>query len=160
LDEKLVLNKNLIHFFKVEVPRDDAIKKLASLLNLNGFVKETFSKAVIDREKVFPTGLPTKPVGIAIPHTDAEHVNNGAMAVGILKSPVEFIEMGTVDTSVKVSIISMLAISNPDTLIKVLMKLAGSFQDEQFLMGLSTAKSAEKVLELYRKVIPDVVDFD
>ena len=67
--------------------------------------------------------------------------------------------MGTVDSPVEISIISMLAISNPDMLITVLMKLASSFQDEQFLLGLSSAKTADEVLGHYRRIIPDVVDF-
>ena len=159
MEEKLKLNKDLVYFFDASIERDDAIRKLASLLETNGFAKETFTQAVIEREKVFPTGLPTKPIGIAIPHTDAEHVHKGAMAVGILQSPVEFIEMGTVDSPVEISIISMLAISNPDMLITVLMKLANSFQDEQFLLGLSSAKTADEVLGHYRRIIPDVVDF-
>lgn len=159
MEEKLTLNKDLVHFFNASIDRDDAIKKLASLLEVNGFVKESFTKAVIDREKIFPTGLPTQPIGIAIPHTDAEHVNNGAMAIGILKSPVKFVEMGTVDSTVEVSIISMLAISNPDVLISVLMKLAGSFQDEKFLIGLKSAKDADEVLDHYKRVIPDLVVF-
>ncbi len=160
MEEKLTLNKDLVYFFKASVERDDAIKKLASLLEEQGFVKKSFTKAVIEREKVFPTGLPTKPIGIAIPHTDAEHVNKGAMAVGILRSPVEFIEMGSLDLTVKVSIISMLAISNPDILIAVLMKLAGSFQDEGFLMSLKSAQDADEVLDHYKRVIPDVVTFE
>ena len=82
------------------------------------------------------------------------------MAVGILRSPVEFIEMGSLDLTVKVSIISMLAISNPDILIAVLMKLAGSFQDEGFLMSLKSAQDADEVLDHYKRVIPDVVTFE
>ena len=85
MDAKLTLNKDLIYFFNEKVDRDEAMMKLASLLKNGGFVKESFEKAVLDREKIFPTGLPTKPIGVAIPHTDAEHVNKGAMAVGILR---------------------------------------------------------------------------
>jgi len=158
MEEKLTLNKNLIYLFKASIERDDAIKKLASLLEKHGFVKNSFTKAVIEREKIFPTGLPTQPIGIAIPHTDAEHVNKGAMAVGVLSEPVIFNEMGNLESTVDVSIISMLAIANPEMLISVLRKLATTFQDKEFLIGLKSASTADEVLSLYKQVIPDVVD--
>lgn len=158
MEEKLTLNKDLVYFFKDFVERDDAIKKLASLLKENGFVKNSFTEAVIKREIIFPTGLPTEPIGIAIPHTDAEHVNKGAMAVGILSEPVVFNEMGNLDSTVNVSIITMLAISNPDALIPILMQLARTFQDKEFLGELKSAATKDKVLDLYRRIIPSVFE--
>ena len=101
--------------------------------------------------------MPTKPIGVAIPHTDAEHVNNGAMAIGVLKEPVSFCEMGNLESTVDVSIISMLAISNPDFLIPTLMQLAKTFQDEEFLLNLKSATTKDEVLDLYKRIIPDVV---
>ena len=133
---------------------------LASLLEAGGYVKDSFKEAVIEREKVFPTGLPTQLIGIAIPHTDAEHVNRGAMAVGILSDPVVFNEMGNLDSTVDVSVISMLAIANPDLLISVLRQLAASFQDKEFLVGLKSARTADEVLGQYKRVIPNVVDLE
>jgi len=158
MTDKLILNKNLVFFFKNLVNRDEAIMTLASLLETGGYVKGSFSEAVIEREKVFPTGLPTQSVGIAIPHTDAEHVNRGAMAVGILSDPVVFDEMGNLESTVDVSIIFMLAIANPDMLISVLRKLATTFQDKEFLSGLKFARIEDEVLGLYKQVAPDVVD--
>ena len=66
--------------------------------------------------------------------------------------------MGNLDSTVDVSIISMLAISNPDFLIPTLMQLARTFQDEEFLTGLKSASMEDEVLGLYKRIVPDVVE--
>ena len=157
MDGKLVLNTDLIRIFSEPISKEDAMKSLASLLEERGFVKNTFSKAVLDREIVFPTGLPTQPYGIAIPHTDSEHVNRGAIAVGILRFPVAFQEMGDLDSLVDVSIISMLAIDDPKLVIPTLRKLAGAFQDTEFLNGLKFAESPDNVIDQYKRILPDTI---
>jgi PTS system galactitol-specific IIA component len=142
------------------VLKDFAILELVSALEKGGYVKETFAKAVLEREIIFPTGLPTQPVGIAIPHTDCEHVKKGAIAVGILKTPVVFQEMGSLDSNVEVSIISVLAIENPDYLVNTLRQLATVFQNENFLLNLQQASTQQEVLNLYYTEIPEVVQLD
>ena len=133
------------------------MKSLAGAAGKGGFVKNSFTKAVLDREIVFPTGLPTQPYGIAIPHTDSEHVNQGALAVGILNFPVVFQEMGDLDSSVDVSIVSMLAIDDPQLVIPTLRKLAGAFQDVEFLKGLKFAQCPEDVIAQYKRILPDTI---
>src|SRR5688572_13356611 len=104
MDSKLKLGKALVHIFEDTVTKEEAILTLAALLRDGGYVKDSFGAAVLAREDVFPTGLPTQPVGVAIPHTDVEHVNNSALAVGILSQPVVFMEMGSFDGQVDVEI--------------------------------------------------------
>ena len=65
--------------------------------------------------------------------------------------------MGNLDSTVDVSIISMLAISNPE-FIPTLMQLARTFQDEEFLTGLKSASTEDEVLGLYKRIVPDVVE--
>jgi PTS system galactitol-specific IIA component len=156
---KLELSEALVHIFEQPQDRNEAILKLVSLLEAQGYVKASFGQACLDREKVFPTGLPTQPVGIAIPHTDCEHVERGAIAVGILPEPVEFTEMGcTDDATVAVHVIVVLAISDPQAVTHFLRELALSFQDREFLVRLKDAETPRTVLELCTDRIPNVVD--
>jgi PTS system galactitol-specific IIA component len=156
---KLELSEALVHIFEQPQDRNEAILKLVSLLEAQGYVKASFGQACLDREKVFPTGLPTQPVGIAIPHTDCEHVERGAIAVGILPEPVEFTEMGcTDDATVDVHVIVVLAISDPQAVTHFLRELALSFQDREFLVRLKDAETPRTVLELCTDRIPNVVD--
>lgn len=82
---------------------------------------------------MFPTGLPTEPIGIAIPHTDAERVNRGASAVGVLPQPVVFTEMGCDDDSfVDVYAIVVLAIHDPAAVTSELRYWPSAFKMETF----------------------------
>lgn len=154
---KLELTPALIQIFEQPVARDDAIRGLAGLLTTGGYVHDTFAQAVLEREKVFPTGLPTQPVGIAIPHTDAEHVRRPAMAVGVLAQPVPFEEMGSQGSQVDVSLIVVLAIPDPKAIMTVLRQLAGTFQNRDFLVGLQASRDPQEVIALISATIPDAV---
>lgn len=91
--------------------RDEVIIELAKLLKKEGCVKESFLNAVIEREKHFPTGLPTLPLAIAIPHTDAEHCLHSAVAVATLQEPVKFVLMGDGTTTVDAKAVFLLSLN-------------------------------------------------
>lgn len=158
VENKLKIGKQLVQVFHEKVTREHAITSLAARLYESGYVKATFGPAVLEREKIFPTGLPTEPVGVAIPHTDTEHVNMSALAVGILSSPVRFQEMGSEDSEVSVNIISMMAISDPKSVMPVLRNLALAYQDHEFLQSLKDSTNEETVLDLFQRRIPDVIE--
>ena len=158
MNGKLDLGDALIHIFREPQSRDEAILQLVSLLESRGYVKDSFGEAVLEREKVFPTGLPTEPIGIAIPHTDAEHVKRGAIAVGVLPAPVQFTEMGCEgDRCVDVHAIVVLAIHDPDAVTGVLRELALCFQDGAFLTALKEAETENEILGLFLEAAPNVV---
>ena len=130
----------------VEMAADDkeqAIRQLTSMLEAQGYVKETFIDAILEREKVFPTGLPTEDIQVALPHTDVEHCLKPGMAIGTLKKPVEFIEMGTLDRIVNVSMIFVLTITIPHDQVVWLARLATLFQKPGFLMYLKQLGDAQ-----------------
>ena len=87
--------------FEMNVPnmktKEEALSYLADKLSSKGIVKESYKQAIIDREHVFPTGLQFEAYGIAIPHTDVEHVNKEQIALMTLKEAVSFYQMGTND---------------------------------------------------------------
>ena len=58
-----------------------------------GWAKQGYCEALIQREEKFPTGLETKTIGVALPHADPEWVDQSAILIGILESPVKFNKM-------------------------------------------------------------------
>jgi PTS system galactitol-specific IIA component len=130
---------------------EDAIVQLGALLQKRGFVRESFVPAVLKREKDFPTGLPTAEIGVAIPHTDIEHVLRPAIAVGVLSEPVEFAEMGNPDGRVPVQLVCVLAILEPDKIIRMLQSLVTMFQSPAVLRQIVQARSAAKVVHVLRE---------
>jgi len=136
----------------------DIIRQLGSLLFQNGFVKDTYIQAVLDREELFPTGLQIPSLGFAIPHTDTEHVNKAAVAIATLDQPVTFRAMDNPDVEVPTNIVMMLAISDPKSVVTVLRKVISILEDEPALLILLNAKSKEEIRQVVYRHIRSMVD--
>lgn len=148
--DTMKLTKELV---LVDVEEADDVAVLARLSNLlyeRGYVKETYRQAIQNREKQYPTGLPTETVGVAIPHTDAEHVNEEAIAIGILKKPVAFRLMGNMDEKIPVSLVFMLALKEPKMQLDMLQRLIALFQEKELLVGLQSVKNPQEVVDLLK----------
>lgn len=150
-DTMNLLNEELIFVDMEAVDEQDAIKELANSLYKQGFVKESYIQAILDREKVFPTGLPTEGVGVAIPHTDSIHVKKGAIALGVLKESVFFHTMGMPDETVKVDIIFMMAIEKPEAQLEILQKLMSIFQQKELLDKIKKSEKPSDIKEIFSK---------
>lgn len=136
--------------------KDDSrcIERLGTVLLEKNCVKNTYIQAVKEREKMYPTGLSTDGVGVAIPHTMADHVNKPAVAIGTLEKPVLFGLMGDDEKKVEVQIIFQLAISDPSEQLEMLQSLVGLFADRELLQNIQKACSAAQVIALIRRAIP------
>ncbi len=143
-----MLKKELILVGMEESSAEEAMRALAGLMLAEGLVRESFVEAVLEREKNYPTGIPAKVFDIALPHTMAEHVIEPCMAVGVLKEPVEFRQMGTPDIVLHPQLIFMLAISDPKEQLGQIRKIMKILQNDELLLGIRDADSAERVMEL------------
>ncbi len=143
-----ILHTQLI-FLNIDVStKKEAIQHMADQMCRLGFVKESYSGAVLKREESFPTGLQTVSLGIAIPHTDAEHVNKETVAVAVLKSPVLFNMMGMDNQEIGVDIIFMIAIKEPHGQLRILQELTDLFQNEECLRKLKLAVTENEVISI------------
>ena len=104
------LNENLIMPDLKAGSSDEVFQQLGGLLVSEGYCKSSYVQALIEREKDFPTGINMGNIGIAIPHTDKEHVIKGAVAIGVLKEPCISIRWETNDENVEAKLIFMLAV--------------------------------------------------
>ncbi len=132
----------------------EAITALAELLRDQGYVRDTFPSAVLEREKSFATGLPTPGIQVAIPHADVEHVLRPALAVAVLDEPVEFGEMGNPGATVKVSIVCMLAVAQSEALVSLLKSLVGMFQEPGVLQRIVAAGDAVQIAAIIDEQLP------
>lgn len=150
--DQITFETDQIHRFNDPTNFEKVVKTMGDTLIKKGLVKKEYPEHVIAREKKFPTGLPTKPFGVAIPHTDAKWTNHNAIAVGILKEPMDQVVMGTDDTPVKVSIVFMLALGQSNKQLNILSKLMTVFQNQETLKKLKTASDKE-IKEIVTKAI-------
>lgn len=131
--------------------REDVLKKLADQFLAKGLVKDTFYQAVIDREKVYPTGLSINGVGVAIPHTDGIHVITPQIGFITLKEPVIFKDMVDDQHEIEVSTIFMLGLLKSEQQIEMLQKLVDLFQDEEMLKSVTACRNINEFKNIMKK---------
>lgn len=129
---------------------EEVITALGNLLYLKGYVKKSFVKAVIDREKKYPTGLPINEINLAIPHTDAEHVLKPAIALAVLKKPVLFKNMADPHQEVKANLVFAIALNDSHNQPILLQKLMSIFQDEKLLLTIKESQSASSIFDIIK----------
>ncbi len=113
--------------------QEEALKMLADEFISSGVAKDSFFEGIITREKNFATGLRLNKLCVAIPHTDPEHVNRTEVGFISLDSPVPFIEMGTDDSEIGVTMMFMLALKEAHEQLEMLMKLMDMFQNDELM---------------------------
>lgn len=131
--------------------RDEALKMLAEEFMKSGVAKETFFDGILNREKVFPTGLTLNNMCVAIPHTDPEHVNRTQIGFMSLDTPVEFIEMGSDDTKIQVTMLFMLALKEAHQQMDMLMKLMDVFQNDELMERFKAVDNYEDYMGLIKE---------
>lgn len=122
--------------------RKEALSYLADKMNACGVVKDSYKGAVIHREEQFPTALQFQGYGIAMPHTDIEHVNKSQIAVMTLAEPVIFYQMATSDIEVPVKTIIMLALKEAHSQLDILQKIMNLIQDDKSMNDIQTLDSS------------------
>jgi len=127
------------------------IKALVGVMSATDHVDLLYAEDVIEREKIFPTGLPTEPLQVAIPHADPDHVKKSAVGVAILNHPVEFGMMGTDGSDrVNIKIVILLAIKEQEKQVEMLQQLITVIQSGELLATLIEVQDAGQVVQLIK----------
>ena len=156
--ENIILDEDLI-YRNIDFKTSREIETfLADQLYENGYVKEGYKKALLEREQKFPTGLPSSQPAIAIPHANADLVNKTTLAIATLKEPVEFKNMGNTKEDIPVRIVIMLVIAEPHSQVKMLQKVADIVQNEELRKEFLQAETKQKLLKLIQSAIGDKND--
>jgi len=113
----------------------DVLTAMADLFEENVDVTHGYTEALLRRERDFPTGLPTMPYSVAIPHADGQYVIRPGLAVCTLKTAIPFQEMGNPNSvvSVKMAILIALPAAQQTDQVKVLQWLLSLIQHRVFL---------------------------
>ena len=130
---------------------EDVMRAVGQKVTAEGFAKESYVDALINREKDFPTGLDIDGFGVAIPHTDVSHVNKAATAIAILKNPVTFVQMGTDDDYVDAKVIFVLAVDDPTGHLEQLQRIISIIQDKDILEKLTQVNEASEIINVIKE---------
>lgn len=127
---------------------EKVLSRLGELLFNAGYVKETFVKGAIEREKNFPTGLELGgEINAAIPHTDIEHVIKPGLALAILKNTVNFKNMGNKEQDVPCRLVFVMALNEAHAQVDMLRELATVLQKPETLKKLIDAVEYSDIIE-------------
>jgi|UPI0005A744F0 Phosphotransferase system mannitol/fructose-specific IIA domain (Ntr-type) len=134
-DEKTYEEKEILEF-------------IGSKLIKLGYVKETFTAALIAREAEYPTGLKMEPFPVAIPHTDPEHVKKPCVCIVRLKNGVEFHEMMNTIETVRVNYIFCIVLASPDKQTGVLQNIISITSNKNLMDRIGKADTPKDILKI------------
>ncbi len=143
-----LLSKELIYTDLAPSDYEELFASLSEDLGAKGYVKDSWLEAVIAREKQYPTGLGFDTVGIAIPHTDPEHISKPYIAFIKLEKPVVFDFMASAGDPVEAEFVVNLGIQHSEDQVGMLQKLMGIFATEEYVEALRNAEDIEKLFDL------------
>ncbi|GMG95329.1 PTS sugar transporter subunit IIA [Tepidimicrobium xylanilyticum] len=146
-----MLDKELIFLNFEAEDWKDLLSRLSDILYEKGYVKKSFKEAILKREKVFPTGLPTLGVKVALPHTDTKHVLKPAILVSTLKKPISFKEMGNGVNDLDVEIVFLLAVTNPSYQVQLLQRLINMFSKKNILLSLKECENPQCIYDILER---------
>ena len=149
----------LDHFFSKDLVfcleadnQEQLFDQVATLLEEKKIVTDTYRSALIEREKMFPTGLDMEFLGkdlpnVAIPHTDTIHNLTENVVVVRLAKPVTFHNMIAPDKEVEVSLLFFIINNSSSSQTNILAQLMDFFTGNGHLEALSKITEPEALFQ-------------
>ena len=149
----------LDHFFSKDLVfcleadnQEQLFDQVATLLEEKKVVTDTYRSALIEREKMFPTGLDMEFLGkdlpnVAIPHTDTIHNLTENVVVVRLSKPVTFHNMIAPDKEVEVSLLFFIINNSSSSQTNILAQLMDFFTGNGHLEALSKITEPEALFQ-------------
>ena len=149
----------LDHFFDKDLVfcleadnQEQLFDQVATLLEERKIVTDTYRSALIEREKMFPTGLDMEFLGkdlpnVAIPHTDTIHNLTENVVVVRLAKPVTFHNMIAPDKEVEVSLLFFIINNSSSSQTNILAQLMDFFTGNGHLEALSKITEPEALFQ-------------
>lgn len=125
--------------------RDEALRIMAEQMVDRGMCRDTFVAAILERERLHPSGLPMAGHKIAIPHTDSRHVLRSGMLFARLPRAVPFHAMGNPTEILQVRLISMFALRDKLEIGPTLQTLITVYQHNDTLEAIIQAPDATEI---------------
>ena len=146
VSEKLIV----VHGGGLDGSAEQVITLLCQRLQAEGYTEAGYLEAVLEREKRFPTALPTLPYATAIPHADPLHVRETGVAVAILDHAVPFCAMDSPDQSLPVRAVLLLAVadsSKQTATLRWVCEMLGRQEAVEQLVSADSPAAAMAVLQ-------------
>ncbi|MGQ7395354.1 PTS sugar transporter subunit IIA [Streptococcus suis] len=124
----------------------DLFQLIGKELKEKGYVTDQYLEALLGREREFPTGLKTRYVNIAIPHTDPHVIERPFIYVVKNSQPINMLQMGD-NSEMTCQYFLFLGIKDPKGQVGLLAALMDIFSQEVFAHQFI---QAETPLDMYQ----------
>lgn len=129
----------------------EVIFLLSDLLEKQGAVSSKYAEVAFKREQKYPTGLPSQPNAIALPHTNCEEVYQPALAFARLEEPLFFGSMENHSIDLPVSMVFLMANNKTQDQIRMLRKISRMVRNPRKVSDLSNLKKKDEVATWLRR---------
>lgn len=132
--------------------KEKVLTEIGKTLYEKGIVKQSFIKALVEREKEFPTGIDLAPVAaglanVAIPHTDAKHCKDQVIVFVKLAQAVIFRNMMKPDEEMDVNYLFIIVNDRKTKQTNILSDLMGFMTNKENMQKLDTLESEAEIYE-------------
>ena len=144
----IAFNDDLVVILNQPGSYADVEHSMASVLFEQGYVRDSYDKAIADREVAYPTGLEFGEHSIAMPHCDIEHVISPAICMGVLKKPVVWRRMDDPEATCQAELVVMLALNEAHAHLEMLQKVVALLQNQELVAKIVSSESASEAYSL------------
>lgn len=131
--------------------RYEAISMCGDALYEEGLVSRQFGTLCINREREYPTGLPTE-IPTAIPHAKDDGIVESSVCFLKLDKPVTFKRMDDDSKDVNTDMVFNLAIKDPNEHLKALQNMMSFLNDPEALQKCRSLSDQELIDYLQKKI--------
>lgn len=132
--------------------REELFQVIAQVLFEKGYVTNRYLSALSEREDRFPTGLQTKYLAIALPHTDPEVIEKPFIFIVRNRHTIEMLQMGD-NARILCQHFLFLGIKDPKGQVGLLSRLMEVFSDEAFVARFASLEKEDAMYHLLKEFI-------
>lgn len=147
---KDMIEAKLLYVQQQEDSVETIFKTICKKAQQLGYTKESYFNALQTRELSYPTGLALPHCGIAIPHTDFNHVKHPFISVMTLQKPVLFQAMDGAN-SIAVEVVFVLGLTTAAAQLASLKAVMAICQSETRVQQVLEVKTASALFEILTK---------
>ncbi len=148
------VNEKYVLFDDTSKSQKELFEKVEVLLQKEGVVKEGFGKALLEREKNYPTGIGLNGFNIAMCHTDPEYSLQNEVMLIKLEDSLDSVSMETQEF-IPVNYVFILVLKDGGNHLEILQKLALIMQDKSEMEKIVNAKNKVELSEVINEAFKE-----
>lgn len=154
------MSEGIKQFFKEDLvlqssasTKEDVFKEVGELLYSKGYVKESFTEGLLEREQDFPTGLDLSAViegnmtNVAIPHTEAHHCLDKVVLFVQLEKPLTFNNMIKPTEQLEVKYLFVIVNNDGGNQTNILSSLMDFLTKKENIEKMDSLESPEAIFQ-------------